>query len=84
MKRSIWGYPVTDDELENFWGPDVKPLPGDKACSAIRAIHFIDFDPETAQAIIAVLVDKMLASQFTKKKEEAIELLELAFRKLDK
>lgn len=81
---SQWNYPVTDTELDNFWGPDVKPLPSDAACSAIRAIHFIDFDPECAQAIIAVLVEKMLASQFTKKKEEAIELLELAFRKLDK
>lgn len=83
MERSIWDFPVTDKELDQFYGGDYKPATHDAACNAIRAIHHVDFEPETAQAIIAVLAQKMLGCPFTKDKVEAIELIELAFQKLD-
>lgn len=75
--------PPTDAELERIYGGEYKPEPHDAACNAIRAIHYIDFEPETAQAIIAVLSEKMRACQFTKGKVQAIELLEEAFQSLD-
>lgn len=75
--------PATDAELEQIWGGEYKPAPHDAACNAIRAIHYVEFEPETAQAIIAVLSEKMRACQFTKDKVQAIELLEEAFQSLD-
>jgi len=76
--------PPTDAELDQFYGKEWRPEPHDAACNAIRAIHFIDFETETAQAIISALVAKIKASQFTKNHTEAVELLECAFMELDK
>ena len=84
MERSIWDFPVTDKELEQHYGADYKPQPHDAACNAIRSIHYAYFEKETAQAIIAVLAEKLMSSDFTKHCESAHELLDLAFAELDK
>ena len=75
--------PVTDAELDEFYG-EWTPEPHSAACNAIRAIHYIDFNPETAQAIIATLAAKILSSPFTQEYTLAAETLDQAFQELEK
>lgn len=59
MAYTSWDRPVTDAELDAFWGTE-KPEPADTvpatlACSAIRAIPAHRFTPAVAVAILAAL-----------------------------
>jgi hypothetical protein len=78
--------PVTDEELEQFYG-EVPEISADHAaCNAIRAIHYIDFTPEVAQRILGVLAMKVDMSQWDishAKKEYINDAIGAAFMELD-
>lgn len=75
--------PMTKAEEDQMFGNEWRPEAHDAACNAIRAIHYIDFEPATAQAIIAALSEKMRSCQYTRDYVAAIDALEDVFCMLD-